>query len=421
MTSETPGHRAEGFELIAYHDLADKPGFKLALQVVGERWYLYVTRFWQPGVSILDVTDPASPTLVGEVLGPDDDNVATWQVQVADDLLVLGLEHRSPGWGGDPSAATAEGLEFWDVADPLAPRRLSRFAYGAKGTHRNHYAGGRHVHVAASMPGYEGNVYSILDVADPTAPTEVGRWFLPEQWVAGTAPGTPTGPRISLHGPAYPEGDRAYLPYGAAGVVVLDISDVRTPRMVSRLDIGAAFASRIAMHTALPLPRRDLLVVNTEAIEERSEEPYNFAGLVDISDERAPRLLSLLPVPEPPPDATYPNFQRRGGRFGPHNQHHPQHGAPHLFDSDELVFMTWFNAGLRAYDISDPWLPREVGWFLPDDPTQRRGLLPKTELVTQSEDVLVDARGVIYLTDKNHGLHVVRYTGPQPRGARPTY
>ncbi|HSK23052.1 MAG TPA: hypothetical protein VK906_07750 [Egicoccus sp.] len=415
MSSATPGHRAQGFDLIGYHDLDAKPGFKLALQVVGERWYLYVTRFWEPGVTILDVTDPGAPVTVGEILGPNDPNVATWQVQVADDLLVLGLEHRPPGWGGDPPAATAEGLEFHDVSDPLAPVRLSGFAYGAKGTHRNHYAGGRYVHVAASIPGYEGNVYSILDVADPSAPREAGRWFLPEQWVAGMPGGAAPGPRISLHGPPYPEGDRAYLPYGAGGVVVLDIGDVRTPRLVSRLDVGSAFSSRIAMHTARPLPGRDLLVVNTEAIEERSEEPYNLAGLVDVSDETAPRLISLLPVPVPPPGADFPNFQRRGGRFGPHNQHHPQNGAAHLFQSEDLLFLTWFNAGLRAYDISDPWLPRELGWFLPDDPTERRGLLPRTALVTQSEDVLVDARGNIYLTDKNHGLHVVRFTGlPMP-------
>jgi hypothetical protein len=116
-------------------------------------------------------------------------------------------------------------------------------------------------------------------------------------------------------------------------------------------------------------------------------------------------LLSLLPVPVPPPSAPYPNFSTRGGRFGPHNQHHPQ-GSPHLFDSDELMFLTWFNAGLRVYDIRDPYLPREVAWFLPDDPSERRGLLPK-DLVTQSEDVLVDARGYVYLSDKNHGLHIL--------------
>ncbi|MBS3941325.1 MAG: hypothetical protein KG028_10240 [Actinobacteria bacterium] len=411
MTSTAPGYRSAAFDLVGYHDLRSAPGFKLALHVVGKRWLLYVTRFWEPGVWILDVTDPATPRIVGEIPGPDDPNVATWQVQVADDLLVMGVEHRPVPWGGDPASATAEGLEFWDVADPTSPRRLSTYGYGGHGTHRNHWTGGRHVHVTASIPGFEGNLYSILDVADRENPREVGRWFLPEQFVAAAAVGTDTGRRISLHGPPYAEGDRAYLPYGAAGMVVLDISDVRTPRLVSRLDIGGAFASTIAMHTAVPLPGRSLVAVNTEAIAERSEEPYNFAGLVDVSDEADPRLLSLLPVPVPPPGAGFSNFQRRGGRFGPHNQHHPQNGDPHLLQSEELLYLTWFNAGLRVYDIRDPYLPREVGWFLPDDPVERRGLLPRSALVTQSEDVLVDARGFAYLTDKNHGLHVVRFTG----------
>jgi hypothetical protein len=32
--------------------------------------------------------------------------------------------------------------------------------------------------------------------------------------------------------------------------------------------------------------------------------------------------------------------------------------------------------------------------------------------VTQTEDVLVDTRGNIYITDKQWGLFVLRYTGP---------
>lgn len=71
-------------------------------------------------------------------------------------------------------------------------------------------------------------------------------------------------------------------------------------------------------------------------------------------------------------------------------------------------YVTYFGAGLRIIDIADPRLPREVGSFVPPDPTVRRGVLPRT-LVAQSEDVLVDARGMIYLTDKNHGLYILEH------------
>lgn len=401
------GYRSENVELLGYHDLDGVPGFKLQLQVTEDgRWLLYLSRFWQPGTTILDVTDPTAPETFGEVPAPEDPNVASWQIQVADGLLIQNLEHRPVAWGGDPAAATDEGLRIWDVRDPSTPAMLGRYRWGASGTHRNLYTGGRYVHVTAAVPGVEGNVYVILDIHDPADPVEVGRFVLPEQ--TATAAAAPRQ-RVSLHGPPYPVGDLTYLPYGAAGVVIVDTSDPTDIREVGRLDIGGAFASTIAMHTVIPLPERGLAVVNTEAIAELAEEPYNFAGIVDITDVSDPRLVSLLPPPVPTADAGYANFHRRGGRFGPHNQHHHQ-GAPHLMRDDHVVHLTWFNAGLRIYDTSDPYVPREVGWFLPDDPTVRRGPLPRTALVTQSEDVLVDERGVIYLTDKNHGLHLLRRT-----------
>ncbi len=55
---------------LAYHDLEDRPGFKLALHVVGGRWYLYVGHLWHSGWSIVDVTDPEAPKLVRFLAGP---------------------------------------------------------------------------------------------------------------------------------------------------------------------------------------------------------------------------------------------------------------------------------------------------------------------------------------------------------------
>jgi len=54
---------------------------------------------------------------------------------------------------------------------------------------------------------------------------------------------------------------------------------------------------------------------------------------------------------------------------------------------------------------------REVGYFMPPDPERRFGVFP-TRLVAQTEDVIVDARGYAYLSDKNQGLYVVRARTP---------
>jgi hypothetical protein len=207
------------------------------------------------------------------------------------------------------------------------------------------------------------------------------------------------------------EGDRAYLSYGAGGMVILDITDIAVPRLVSRLDPGPALGSWLGCHTVVPYPRRKIAAVNNEAIAEggSTAEPLNYAVIVDIADETKPRVISWLPAPTPPPGSPYKNFCEKGGRFGPHNQHHPQH-HPDLEARDDRIYLTYFNAGLRVYDIADPYAPREIGYFVPPDPPERLGLLPK-KLVTQTEDVLVDRRGYIYITDKNWGIHILEWTG----------
>jgi hypothetical protein len=54
-------------------------------------------------------------------------------------------------------------------------------------------------------------------------------------------------------------------------------------------------------------------------------------------------------------------------------------------------------------------MPVEVGYFMPPEPRKRYGPMPEGKLVIQTEDVLVDRRGFIYITDKNQGLWVLKY------------
>ena len=75
------------------------------------------------------------------------------------------------------------------------------------------------------------------------------------------------------------------------------------------------------------------------------------------------------------------------------------------------MYLTYFNAGFRVYDIADPYTRREVGYYIPPDPAECLGFLPK-KLVMQTEDVLVDLRSPIYITDRNWGLHILEWAGP---------
>jgi hypothetical protein len=139
--------------------------------------------------------------------------------------------------------------------------------------------------------------------------------------------------------------------------------------------------------------------------------PLVLSAMVDIKDPAKPRLISMLPRPVPPPGSPYTDFCDKGGRFGSHNTNLEYH-LPDVQKQGDLLYVTFFNAGLRIFDIKDPRHPTEIAWFVPPTPTVRQGPIPGDKLVTQTEDVLVDTRGNIFLTDKQWGLWVARYTGP---------
>ena len=387
---------AHGIRVLGFHDLGGDPGFKLALQRVGESWYLYTAHLWRSGWSVLDVSDPSAPVHVTLIPGPP--HTWTLQVQAADGKLITSLERPPEGWGIERPDLAEEGVLIWDIAtDPVAPQLLGVHRTGGTGTHRNFYSGGDLVYLAAALPDVTGRALQILDISDPTVPQAIGQWSWPGQ-------DDPDAPKLDsyMHGPAYREGDLAYVSFGRAGLVVLDVSDPARPDLVGHLSFGH-LGSRVGCHSAVPVPGTSYLIVNSEALVERPAPEWNYAFVIDVSEPEQPVVVESLPGPVAAPG--HPPYHARGGRFGPHNQHHPQ-GHPDLWSSSDVVFMSWFNAGLRVFDVSDAGTPHETAHYVPVDPVERRGPLPE-RLVTQFEDVLVDARGVIYCSDKNHGIFIL--------------
>lgn len=390
---------------IGYSKLNDKPGFKMSIKQAGGRWYLYVGQFWHSGWQIVDVTDPSRPTVVKQIQGPD--NTDTGQLELADGKLITPLARIFPGWGGDATKPFDEGVLIWDLNEPLNPTQLGQFKTGSFGVHRAGYPGGKYMHLPAYMPGFKGNIYLIVDISDPTRPVEAGRWWVPGQ-KKGEIEVSP--PDTSLHGPATIVGNLAYLSYGGAGMIILDISDVANPKEIGRLAMSPPFLSNIGVHTVVPVPEKGIAYINSESIQEDCKEGLNFSAVVDIADPRKPRVIGMFPLPLPPANWPIKSFCERPGRFGPHNQNTLHHN-PDVQQPGKFVYMTYFNAGLRVYDVSAPTAPREAGYFLPPDPKRRYGPHPKGKLVLQSEDVLVDTRGFIYVTHKNQGLWILKYTG----------
>jgi hypothetical protein len=420
------GAAMHNVEVIAYHDLERRPGFKLTILERDGRWYLYTGCFWHRGWNIIDVTDPGRPELLNFVAGPD--NTFTLQVDLAENTLITALEKGlgNAPWGLDANAPFEEGVLLWDLTDPVRPKKVGHYRTGGRGTHRNAYQGGRYMHLAAGAPGFDGNIYSIVDIKDRANPREVGRWSVPGQERPNGAPEpVPAqheamhaagfcnidGKDVSLHGPAVIEGNRAWLPYGAAGVIVLDVSDVTRPRQIARVPFTPPFHSVFGVHSVLPVPSQGVAYVNSEDTS-YGKGAAHFAGIMDIRNPEKPQLISLFPEPIPPDGARYRSFSERPGWSGPHNINQLQHN-PAVQKQGNRFYNAHFNAGLRIYDVSHPRLPREVGWFMPPDPTERLGPMPEGPLVAQTEDVLVDRRGNIFITDKNQGLWVLRYTGPE--------
>jgi hypothetical protein len=405
-----PGWSTENVELLGYTIMNDRPAFKITMTRANDRWYIIGGHYTVPGWSVVDVTDPRNPHVAKFIPGPA--NTSTNQVVSADGILVasLGRPGNREGTDMDPKKPYQAGIALIDIKDPLNPKELGRWLTDkpeGRGTHRNMYTGGRYVHLAADMKGYDGDIYIILDISNPAKPVEAGRWWMPGQHVAGGE--TPQkNPNVNLHNPNFVDGNLSYLSYGDAGMVVLDISDVSKPKLVSKLKFQPNH--RFDVHTVSPDLKRKLVYVNSEAVIEGCKGPLDHATIVDVSNPAKPFAVSRFPVPVPPAGLPYTNFCDKGGRFGPHNQNQLQH-LPDVQKQGNLAYMTWFNAGVRVYDVSDKRQPREVGNFVAGLPEKL--YLPSYGRYTRMEDVLVDTRGYMYVTGgAQQGLYVLRYTGP---------
>jgi hypothetical protein len=112
--------------------------------------------------------------------------------------------------------------------------------------------------------------------------------------------------------------------------------------------------------------------------------------MVDITDPINPAAVASFDIPLP--DGVV------GGRAPGHHGHVGLHQPAEDSLGTEIP-VAWHTLGLRLIDISSPHVLREIGHFVPPIPAGCKSV--------QTNDVCHDERGLIYLVDRNRGLHII--------------
>jgi hypothetical protein len=445
--------------LVGRDDLQGRSAYQPIVHPYGDRRILFVGHHAgeasnpvtgeteRNGLSILDVTDPAVPVYLVHVPPTGGEASGTQHVQVCDGSALP---------GGRPGAVYAMrsnglvGFEILDVSDPANPSFLTTVATMGRSSRPESDRGDRETHkfqwdcesgtayLNGTVHGWRvTRVLQVFDVGNPAEPRHIRDFGL-----VGHEPGAegefPAPQVAGLHQP-FVVGNRVYLGYNSGEDGVLQILDrekllngdgaasdplaARPENLVypeiARLDLPHYWGA----HTAKPIYGfeiadysdnrdarvRDLLLLVSEAGAFRCQENRDVLFILDITDEARPFPISTFQVPEEPGD-----FCRRGGRFGPHSFQDAFHPA---FDKT-LVLLAYFNAGIRAVDIRDPFEPREVAHYIPEitaNTTESCIEIDGTEhcdRAIQTNNVNIDDRGYIYAVDRaSTGLHILELTG----------
>ena len=438
----------QNMALVGYSDLQGRSAYQPVVHESNGRWIAYVGHHGgstlnpltgkaeDNGTSILDVSDPRNPKYLAHIPGEPGQGETGGAQMVR---VCSGKDLPSGPKGADKSKVyllrTFGNLahEVWDVTAPEKPARIAVLVDKLKGTHKSWWEcdSGIAYLVSGLQDWRTRRMTQVFDLSNPAKPVFVRNFGLDGQQPGATGP-VPT----ELHGPIStgPKGNRIYFGYGTNKSGILQIVDreklLKGPKQPTKANLLSPqvglfhLSSMNGAHTALPVlgmalpefekdkgPRRgDFVFVVNESLTNECQEPRQRVFVVDVTEEKNPVGVATFNVPEAG------HFCSKGGRFGAHSSNENQ---PPIY-AGKLIFVAWFNAGVRAIDIRDPFNPKEAGFYIPatTDRTDKRCV--KTEsgerckVAIQTNNVDVDDRGHVYIVDRaNTGMHILEYTGPR--------
>jgi hypothetical protein len=309
---------------------SDQGGRGDGVQIMVHRGYAYIGHGYSNGITVLDVRDPKNPRPVAFLPCPPDTRAI--HLQTHDDLLfavngpsmwTMQVDAQAY-YSGSPADLLkgrqyTAGIRIFDIAHPEAPREITFMATEGVGPHRIWYVGGRYAYVSIHYPEFTDQVLAIVDMAEPTRPQVVGKWWIPGMWTGGgETPSWPKGRRYALHH-ALVAGNLAYAAWRDGGLTVLDVSDPTRPKLLAHRNLDPPFGG--GTHSPLPLPDRNLLVLADEANFADCSQGLRHTWLFDVREPTNPVSFATMPIP------SEADYCAKGGNFGPHNLWENRPGA----------------------------------------------------------------------------------------------
>ncbi|MBI2187269.1 MAG: hypothetical protein HYU37_09140 [Acidobacteria bacterium] len=467
-------HRADSRDmaLLGHSDLQARSAYMPTIHRQGDRYIAYVGhhggqsmnpltgRMEQNGTSVLDVTNPRSPRYLAHIPGDagEGEGGGAQMVAVCNGSTLPKADRTKVymlrSFGGSAH-------EIWDVTVPEKPSRVTVVVSGLRDTHKSFWECDTGIaYLVSGDPAWRTRrMTKIYDLSNPASPV-----FIRDYGVVGQQPGSTGEVPTELHGPISlgPKGNRVYFSHGTGRAGIVQIVDreklLNGPKEPTPDNLRSPIIAQITLppdsgaHTSLPIlgmpmpefakqrppanqpqpgqghehgdtiprlttggPHRDFLLVVGETTGNECLENRQFVRMVDITWDTNPIGVEAFNVPE-----AGGNFCDRGGRFGAHASH--ENTTPIYYG--RVAFISWFNAGVRAIDIRDPYDIKEIGYYIPatTEKTDQRcvgqGAERRCKVAIQTNNVEVDDRGYIYIADRaNTGLHVLEITGAARRVA----
>jgi hypothetical protein len=401
-----------------------------------------------PGILAVDVANPAAPTVAGEFgteyvsganAGQTSRELRVWPAQEL--LMVMYFRCSSVIHACPPSADTFR-IRFFDLAaDPVNPPLIATYVPSRKPHEMYLWIDPKNSNRAllwlstpttSTDPDRANLVITDISRAREGVFAEIakGNW---NQFFPGADNPANYDFDLSLHSmaPSF-DGQRTYLAYLRGGFGVLDTSkvalnqipagsveslndDLLTPVPFPTWGTGNQCAGHTAAgcgesHSAVPFPGRPFALTIDEVYGTFTVPsfgwPWGWARTWNVAQARRPHMLGEYKILQNTEAYTPAPGENEFTSYSSHN--------PTL--TRNLVLEAWHSGGLQAFDVSDPGVPVQVGWFSPaplasvdtEDPALSRG---PNKVVVWSYPIV--RNGLVYVVDVRNGLYILDYNGPR--------